>query len=402
MNKVYIYIIFILSICPLVELKAQTKEIAVTLDTISIDYCKGNRNFILPVRIGNVEVADSIYGLRMVVIWDMTTIDISDILCSQNTVCYLAEQQSKRIVKDPNGGRIVIEFGNSKNVLRGNLPLVYLTGKVIAKDVTNLPNGWVTIFPQIDFESNKKFTQKIGNGYVKFVKDTTSKNIGDIYFKNGDLDTLYETELSLNIEKLAYKNLKMLNFFVTSDTSKVKIKSWKNAIVYDSAKWTKKAVKVENDTLKVNMELQEELDWGGEFIKVKIVRNSLQDIFTNIDISSVSINSESCVYKINIKGADVIGKKIMKDSIAGVEERVKQNESSCFYSNGKISIRGGGKIRKMAIFDNIGNLLVSRQITENNGDVDIELEGRIVSGKYHLILYGEKSIKEYKQLTIIN
>lgn len=401
----YSFLFILICICPLSFVYSQKLiEFKVNFDTLNINYCQEDRSFIMPVWTQDFDFVDSIYSIRMVVLWDKSSLKIEDVVCSQNTICNTAEILSKKVLIDPEGGRLVVEFGNSKFPLVGkNIPLMYLSGKVIKKGQINLPDGWITVAPGIDILSPNKYLQKISTGFVKIIKDTSEKNRARVYILDKDIDTNKLDSVTLNVEKFNKKGVYKFNFNIVSDINKVRIVDWKSAVVYDSMRWKVKNVKIVNDTLYGEFESEKEIEIGGPFIKLIFTRTSDSSFSSYIRVNSFELNQESCIYSIDKIDSKINANSIMKkDTISSIESYGVENKLNVYYYNNSLVFNNVQDFNNIDLFNLSGKILFSKKKNHSEKNIVIQLNEKLSNGKYLLLFTNENLIKKYKQITIIN
>lgn len=387
-----------------------TRPLTIQMDSVRFNVCDDIKTFLIPVRIGDIPVGDSLVGLEMYLGWDKTTIEIEDqaILSSET----LGQQFADRnVVRDRDNGTMLVQLGNTtlKPVAGTGKPLFFLKGKVIAPDTVGGNFGWIQVF-SATFESKTKFDpiDMSKPGMVSVTRDTTPAFTGAMSVDAASLDTAHADTVTLTIGNLRNRRVRRIDFSLRVDPSYVGfLDTIQTGTIADQGIWASKEVNITSEVVSGTLVAQSDLKTDGALLRLVLQRRTDSAFQSTIDVLNFNVNGSSCLGKLLVQGAAVDAKAVKKEdtSASVVEDRAGERGEAirveCDQSTGVITIHSGGEeIAEVEIFDVNGERLL-RQPVERDGASTLRVRLTTVppSGSYFVGLLGRNEIV-YKRFTI--
>ncbi len=293
----------------------QTRSIHVWVDTLRLNICEDNSQFLIPVEIDSLLTGDSVFAISATVQWDRSAFDLDTRLVTAGTLAEQAPNQS--VQKDPSGsGQMFIQIGDItlSGVIDGPGPLFYLIGSVTAPDTVGMPNGWITV-AQISFESRTRFEPIYSPGYVEVVRDTTPQYTGTISVSDGELDTLEADTLTVSVVNLRRRGVNRVEFSIAADTSYYEfIDTLEVGTLAAQPLWSSRDVSLSGDSVHAVFDATSDLEQDGPLLRLAIRRRTDSAFSRLIRVTDFGINAGSCLGRLVRQDGTLMAAAIVHDT----------------------------------------------------------------------------------------
>lgn len=396
-------------LCSPVTPAQTTRTLTVRIDTVRLSAC-GAKSFLLGVGVGDIYVADSVVGMRVVLAWDRTSIDLEDqAIFSSETIG--GQFPQRFVTKDAETATMVIEMGNvNLNPVAGTgKPLFFVKGIVTAPDTVSGMNGWVLV-TSLSLESTTNFSINNGRpGLIRVERDTTPAFTGAMSVETVSFDTVQVDTVTLTASNLKNRRVNEITFALKADTSYYSfVDTIETGTIAGSVVWTTKEVRITSDSIVGRLVAQSDLIADGALLKV-VLRRKTDSAFTSaLEVLRFGVNRQSCLGRLRHQGAQVSAEAIIQDSsTTGVDDQREVRKSDAIVihvepEQGSLRVTmNGGEVREVMVFDMNGNRLPVQSVERLNASTSrVRLTTPPPSGIYFIGLRGRNEIV-YKQFTFI-
>lgn len=389
--------------------QAQTvRPLTIQLDSVTFNVCDGAKTFIIPVSIGDIQVADSLAAVQIYLAWDKVNLDIEDqVIASSETIG--VQFSEKSAIRNRDEGSMVIALGNTdiNRVVAGvGKPLFFLKGRVIAPDVVGANNGWILVL-SMTTESVTRFEpiDKSRPGLIHVIRDTSAAYTGKLSAGSVSFDTARVDTVTLTVGNLRNRRVNEINFSVGADSRHFTfVDTIQAGTIAGTVAWTTKEVQITPDSISGTLVAQSDLTVDGAMLKLVLRRTTDSDFTSQLDVRRFDVNNRSCLGKVLVENGSVSGKAIKVSSAVTGEERTRKGGEVLGIrldaSEGSLRIRCRGEWRQAMLFDVNGRLVEMSEVEYLDAEtLRVRLTTVPPSGIYFVGLRGRNEIV-YKQFSI--
>ncbi len=376
------------------------------MDTVEFNVCDNVKTFLMPINIGDLKTADSVYSARLYLSWDTTAIDLEYLVITSTST--LGYQFSEKNVQHDSVS-MVIEMGTPTTdavpVVGTGKPLCYLKGSVKASaDVIGGNYGWIRVLSMVVDNHPVNIESA---GMVRVVRDTTPAYTGALSISAATFDTARVDTVTLTVANLKNRRVNEVEFAVGLDTSYAAFVDTITAgTIAGQGIWSTKDIHVTADSVWGTLVAQSNLATDGALLKLVLRRKTDSAFASAFTVKRFVVNDRSCLGKLVTQSGEMTAKAIRKDSSSGVaEDRVRSGSEAIRVipelADASLRIETGGEFGgEVMIFDVTGRMLL-RQQGERIGASTLRVRFSEVppSGIYFVGLRGRNEIV-YKQFTI--
>ena len=409
--------VFFLLIAHSLYAQPERRSLRVWVDTIDLNVC-GDKEFetwaVWLESSSETDTAigfrkqDSVLGCTLILFWDTSKIRLQPpyVLTPSQTV--FSSFPNKRAVPDTNAGALWLDYSADeklRTVVRTNVPLFYLTGRVQTEDTVAPLNGGAKVN---SIEIAGVLGENVGTldfppGFVRVIRDTTPEYTGTLRTTEADLDTNRLDTVSVIVGNLFDKRVNEFQFSLKADTSMYGFVDTVTTGTLASEAWDLREIVLSEDSLFVRLGKNDDLATKDSLvIKVVLARKTDSAFDGRLEIPVFGINFASCIGKLTTSGSSITGKKIpVKDTISALPNDPLEGSIRIVQSDNKLrlDIIRAMNITDIMLYDLRGVEVAKWQGPGRDSRVSLPLPV-LASGKYFLVLREEEGIMLHKQLHI--
>lgn len=411
-------LILVLIVNPLAA-QQERRSLRVWVDTIDLNVC-GDKEFetwaVWLESFTDADTAigfrkqDSVLGCTMVLFWDTSKIRLKPpyVLTPSQTV--FSSFPNKRAIPDTNTGALWLDYSADdklRTVIRTDVPLFYLTGRVQAEDTVAPLNGGAKV-NSIDIAG--VLGENIGTldfppGFVRVIRDTTPEYTGTLRTTEADLDTNRQDTVSVIVGNLFDKRVNEFQLALKADISKYKFVDTVTAGTLASKAWNTREIHISEDSLFVRVHDDNLLSTEDSLVIRIVIERQTDSAFTaNIEIPVFGINFASCIGKLTTSGSVITGKKIpIKDTITALPNNAEEGSTGSLrvvQADNELRLYTGiENFVEITLYNLRGSEVARWPGAGRTGSLRLPLP-IIAPGRYFLVLTEEDGKKVYKQLHI--
>jgi len=276
------------------------REVRMTLDSVTRNVC-GSKTFQLALRIGDVPLSDSLYGARIVLSWDRTTIELEDFVVAGSTTLGGQFSQVPVVYRDRPNGILYVELASLNSPVAGSgKPLLFIQGRITAPDTVDGGYGWVDIV-SAEFTSSVQYNPLLRfPALVRVVRDTTAAYTGilraDSVVIGGSEDT---AAITLRLDNVVGRRVREVHVEAVVEDEGVRFSDTLTAAtLYSDRSWVSRSVEIKDDTVRIDLVDTTDLATAGDLIRLIVQRTTDSATAVPLRLTRFTINGNSCLGKL--------------------------------------------------------------------------------------------------------
>lgn len=295
----------------------QQREVDMRLDSVTRNVC-GSKTFQMALNIGDVPVSDSLYGARIVLSWDRTTVELDDFVVAGSNTLGGQFSEPPSVYRDRANGILYIEFANlnSRPVSGSGKPLLFIQGRITAPDTVDGGYGWVDIV-SAEFTTSVQYNPLLRfAGLVRVVRDTTAAYTGSLVVESALLGTREDTTaVMLRLDNVVGRRVREIHAEAVVSGGAVRFIDTATAgTLYRDRSWVSRSVEIQEDTVRIDLVDTVDLATAGDLIALIVERGTDSATEAAVRLTRFTVNTNSC-----------LGKLIRSDGVVALQQRERDS-----------------------------------------------------------------------------
>lgn len=369
----------------------QQREVRMRLDTITRNVC-GSKTFQMALSIGDVPVADSLYGGHITFSWDRTAIKLEDFVVVGTTTLGGSLMATPTVVRDLNAGILYVELGTlgSKPISGSGKPLLFLQGTITAPDTVDNGYGWVDVV-DAEFISSVQYDPLLHfAGLVRVVRDTTAAYTGSLVVESELIGAREDsTQVTLRLDNVGGRRVREVHAEAVIGGGAVRFVDTVTAgTLYADRNWVSRSVEIQDDTVRIDLVDTVDLAISGDLITFIVERTTDSAATVPVELRRFTVNTNTCLGKLIRSDGIVAVQQRERDTASGGFEEVGNEEGPIVITEvGGLEVRGARGMSYLEVQDVQGRRVV-QATREEEGRDEWRVRAELATGTYLIALRG--------------
>ena len=283
------------------------------------------------------------------------------------------------------------------------IPLFYMKGKLKrGEELVEPPEAGARV-QSIEIEG--KLGENLGSsrfisGFVKVQRDTTLEYAGTLKVTEGDLDTNQVDTVELYVRNIANHKVREIRFSLINEGAGVKFVDTIEAGPGRTGEWNVRDLTVTSE--KITGYFTSDADITSDdslLVRILLERTTDSAFESSLIIDEFSLNEQSCLGKLFVENAGVVGKLIPTDTVdttMSVVNRSRGEESGVEVVLSKetnilqVTSARQSSIQSVTIYDIKGSRIAYVENLERGKSVVVKMEKNVRRGKYFVVIRGSE------------